>query len=169
MPLGDVISSIRTLSCGINHLVITGGEPMIWQTQVGAIAGDLPEFMIEVETNGTLPPVRAENIQYTVSPKLSNCGEPEEKRIILPVLEMYASMNSYFKFVVSSKEDIHEITRILERLKIPRDRVLLMPRGKDIHELRRYARIAWDLCLAYGFRYSPRLHIEVFGRSKRGV
>jgi organic radical activating enzyme len=165
----DVIASIKRLAQGTKRLVITGGEPMLWHRQVRTIADSLPDYRIEVETNGTLAPVHSHNVQYNVSPKLSNCNEPEGKRIVPDVLAQYVALGSYFKFVVKDMKDINEVLPLVENLGIPRERILLMPMGSTRRELQLRALIVWKLCLVHGFRYSPRLQVEIFGRSRKGV
>ncbi|MEK6797670.1 MAG: 7-carboxy-7-deazaguanine synthase QueE [Planctomycetota bacterium] len=71
------------------------------------------------------------------------------------------------KFVVDAPEDIHEIDDLLARLGHydPSD-VLLMPQGTTTAELD--ARGPWvaEWCKKRGFRYCPRLHIDLFGHTR---
>ena len=165
----DVVASIKRLAQGRKNLVITGGEPMLWHRQMRSIVDSLPDFRIEIETNGTLPPIHSHNVQYNVSPKLSNCGEPERKRIVPDVLGQFLALDSYFKFVVKDIKDINEILSMVDELSLPREKVILMPLGSTKRELELRALITLKLCLVHGFRNSPRLQVEVFGRSMRGV
>ena len=73
------------------------------------------------------------------------------------------------KFVVDRPEDIGEIMGLLDRLPpVDPHTVLLMPQGLTREELA--ARGGWvaELCKTHGFRYCPRLHIELYG-NKRGT
>ena len=49
------------------------------------------------------------------------------------------------------------------RIKIDRDRVMLMPLGTDVDELSRVAKWLPDYCARYGLRHCPRRQIEWFG------
>ena len=74
------------------------------------------------------------------------------------------------KFVVSQEADVTEIETMLGQLggTIPRAQVLLMPEGVTVEALR--ARAVWlgELCKQRGYRYAPRLHVELYG-NKRGT
>ena len=88
---------------------ITGGEPFIQQNSliefIKAFAIKY-EFMpkIDFETNGTLMPdsiwTDVFGATFTTSPKLSNNGDPEDKRYKPEVLKFLANNNACFKFVV---------------------------------------------------------------------
>jgi 7-carboxy-7-deazaguanine synthase len=72
------------------------------------------------------------------------------------------------KFVVSSEEDLKEIEAIVEETGADRGRVMLMAEGTTVETI--YERAAWivEVCKRERFRYSPRLHIDLWG-DKRGV
>ena len=71
---------------------------------------------------------------------------------------------------VGAPSDIAEIEVMLAELGrvIPHAKVLLMPEGTTMEVLR--ARAGWlsELCKARGYRYAPRLHVELYG-NKRGT
>ena len=70
--------------------------------------------------------------------------------------------------MVSEPAEIGEVLQLAERFALPRERVLLQPEGLRAEELA--ARTPWlvEACKAHGFRFSPRLHILIWG-AKRGV
>ena len=74
------------------------------------------------------------------------------------------------KFVVSSEADLLEIDQILTQLTgwHPSD-VLLMPEGTDIATLNfiRARRVDRRNLQAHGgYRYCPRLHVELYGNTR---
>ena len=79
-----------------------------------------------------------------------------------------AAHDYQLKFVVAERADLDEIRALVKTLGAPRRNVILMPEGVDIDVLRE--RTAWvaELCKTEGFRFTPRLHIELYG-NKRGV
>ena len=81
-----------------------------------------------------------------------------------------ASYGFQLKFVVAQVADVDEIEGMLTQLgrEIPRAKVLLMPEGTTVEALR--AKVGWlgELCKVRGYRYAPRLHIELYG-NKRGT
>ena len=79
--------------------------------------------------------------------------------------------NSYvyqLKFVVTRVEDLDEIRPIVDLCGAPAERVLLMPEGRTREEIQ--ARAGWlvEVCKATGYRYCPRLHVELYG-NRRGT
>ena len=87
----------------IKLLVITGGEPTLQMEEVKRLVKELPEdIKIQLETNGSIFEYLPE-IEYVISPK-----EDKEK-----VFENYYNYeNVFFKFVITSKEDIDEVISI---------------------------------------------------------
>jgi 7-carboxy-7-deazaguanine synthase len=72
------------------------------------------------------------------------------------------------KFVVASPEDMKEIATMIEETGADRSRVVLMPEGTTPEALRERAPWLTEICKREGFRYSPRLHIDLWG-NRRGV
>ena len=87
----------------INLLVITGGEPTLQMEEIKRLIKELPEgIKIQLETNGSIFEYLPE-VEYVISPK-----EDKEK-----VFENYHKYeNVFFKFVITSKEDIDEVISI---------------------------------------------------------
>ena len=174
----------RVTALKANHVVLTGGEPMI-MPDITDLTRELRrrirDVHITIETAATVwKPVELD--LASLSPKLANSTPwdreggrfaqvHEKHRINLEVIQKFIDESPDFqlKFVVSDEADLREIELILERLRKwrPSD-VLLMPEGTDAATLR--DRAAWisDVCKRTGFRYSPRLHVELYG-NKRGT
>jgi 7-carboxy-7-deazaguanine synthase len=72
------------------------------------------------------------------------------------------------KFVVSTPEDLAEVKTLAGNLGAEKSRVLLMPEGTDVRTLRERAPWIAEVCKTEGYRYCPRLHIELYG-NKRGT
>jgi 7-carboxy-7-deazaguanine synthase len=87
----------------INLLVVTGGEPTLQMEEIKRLIKELPDdIKIQLETNGSIFEYLPE-IEYVISPK-----EDKEK-----VFENYYKYeNVFFKFVITSKEDIDEVISI---------------------------------------------------------
>lgn len=75
------------------------------------------------------------------------------------------------KFVVSCEEDVKEIVdEWLSKLNgIESLDVLLMPEGVTEEQLKVNNKIVAKLATQYGFRFCPRLHVDIFGGAKKGV
>ena len=71
------------------------------------------------------------------------------------------------KFVVTSAEDLSEIEALLAEVgPVSNDRILLMPEGTTVDVLRKRSPLIAKLCLELGFRFAPRLQIELYGNTR---
>ena len=179
-PVDEVARKVA--ESGINHLVITGGEPMLQQEQLvqllrllEGIGGKGRDFYVEMETNGTVRP--SEKIlpfidQWNVSPKLESSGNSAFAREKGEALKSYVFLpNSFFKFVVSKEcfeKDLLEIESFASRFGILPARIILMAEGTDASTLRNQTALLSKICEKRGYRLTPRLQILLWG-NKRGT
>jgi 7-carboxy-7-deazaguanine synthase len=178
ISLEALVESAR--ATGAKHIVITGGEPMIFD-EVVPLTKQLKDagFHITIETAATVyQPVACDLM--SLSPKLANstphdreegrwAAQHERLRYQPDVLRRL--MNEYpyqLKFVVSKPEDLDEIEKILKETGADRDRVILMPEGTSTETIRKRAQWVVEICKRKGFRYGPRLHVDIFG-NRRGT
>ncbi|MCU4717572.1 7-carboxy-7-deazaguanine synthase QueE [Halapricum hydrolyticum] len=182
MDLAEIIEEVASYDA--EHVVLTGGEPMIHDEAVELLdrLGD-HGYHTTVETNGTI--YRDAHIDLaSISPKLQSStptadldphgdGEwadrHEQQRIDIDALAaLVDAYSSQLKFVVTDRDDVAEIETILSRLReatttaIPDDDVLLMPEGTTREELNRTRNAVADLAMEYGYRYTPRLHVDLW-------
>ena len=163
------------------HVVFTGGEPLI-APEAAALTQRLREMNqhITIETAGTVAPEGIECDLMSVSPKLANstpvdreggrfAAQHERLRINLDVLKRLTSEFEYqLKFVIATPNDLEEIRALAASLRAPAGRVLLMPEGTTPEVLRERSAWVGEVCKQEGYRYCPRLHIELYG-NRRGV
>ena len=152
-------------SSGPSRLVITGGEPLLQQPAVAAVLERLgAAWVVEVETNGTvvsLPVLRARVDQWNVSPKLSNSGEPEDRRLNLVALAtLRDTRRAWLKLVVEDTADLSEVSQLIRATAWPKHRVLLMPQAATRAELRRQTPLLVAASAGLGYGLSPRLQVE---------
>lgn len=168
----DVDELARTvLASGVRRVILTGGEPLLQQKPLAALLAQFPDdFAIEVETNGTRAPepaLVARVTQWNVSPKLAHAGDAESQRIVIDALRaLQRTERAYLKFVLSAPSDIDEVERLRSELEWPRDRVYLMPEASDPVSHQRASDWLSALCLARGYRFSPRLHVVLWGGAR---
>ena len=162
---------------GARHVVVTGGEPMI---APGIVA--LTERLralgmhITIETAGTVfAPVACDLM--SISPKLANStpGDPrwnaqhERLRVQPAVLAKLMARYPYqLKFVIQRADDLDEVRSLVGLLSADPERVILMPEGTDTERLRDRGVWLAEVCKQEGFRFSPRLHVDLWGH-RRGV
>ena len=169
---GQVEESI--LGHGCRHLVITGGEPLLQQRELAVLVGSLKKrgFSFEVETNGTIAPepkLARDIDQWNVSPKLATSGNDAHRREVPQALQTFGRLpNTYFKFVIVESSDLKEVHALVQRYDLPKERVILMPEGRTPAALKERSRWLSLVCIEEGFRFTPRLHILLWG-DKRGT
>lgn len=148
------------------HLVVTGGEPMLQQQRVVEFLEWVHTWhgfwpYVEVETNGTIKPctdLLAYVGQWNCSPKLGNSGEPYEKRVNNIAIQELNKRNTFFKFVVSERDDFLDILQDYGEL-IDMKKVVLMPAGDSREKLNETRPEVIELCKTTGLRYCDRLQI----------
>jgi 7-carboxy-7-deazaguanine synthase len=161
------------------HVVITGGEPMLMK-EMPDLTRRLKDcgYHITIETAATVYQQVACDLA-SLSPKLSNstpwkeeggkyAKKHERLRLNVEVLNTFMKTYPYqMKFVVDTPEDLDEVEGLLTRLEgIDRTHVLLMPQGRTVGELNEKARWIAKLCKTNGFRFCPRVHIDLYGDTR---
>jgi 6-pyruvoyltetrahydropterin 2'-reductase len=149
-------------------LVLTGGEPLLYSHLLYRLVQLYP-FPVLVETNGTIAPdfLRQplwRRAEFVLSIKLSNSGEPAERRIKPSIIAQIGKLApaSYFKFVVNpfrleeQREEIEEIRKYAPHLP-----VYLMPQGATLSQLEEGSSRVAQFALRYGYRYSDRLQLRL--------
>ncbi len=167
----------------VRHVVLTGGEPMI-AADIHGLASALKQLghHITIETAGTVPPGGIVCDLASLSPKLSNSApgdrlpaawqERHERTRRQPgvVSNWIRHYPFQLKFVVSGPSDLDEIEALVREtgVSVAPTKILLMPEGTTPGTLQ--ARAVWlsELCKSKGYRYAPRLHIELYG-NRRGT
>ncbi len=170
----EVASLVADYGC--LNVVLTGGEPLLQQQAWLAIIEDLRKrdsgYRFEIETNGTQLPdehMAAAVDQWNVSTKLSNSGNSAKQRIKNEAMQFFSeSDKAWFKFVIQNEQDLAEVIELEAQFGITKERILLMPEGRDEATLQNRRLWLADLCRDQGYRFSDRLHIQLWG-SKRGV
>jgi len=163
---------------GARFVVVTGGEPLL-QREIGVLTERLQAvgMHVTVETAGTVePPFRCNLL--SLSPKTANSdptGDARERHArlrgdVAVARRLLARFSDYqIKFVVEGADDMPEVLDILEGLgNVDPRRVLLMAQGRTAMEVSEKASGVAALCIEHGFRYTPRLHLDLFGGG-RGV
>lgn len=169
IDLDGLVAEVAAYPC--RRVVITGGEPLespLFEPLVRALA---PRgYGLEVETSATREPPAAApaGIQWNVSVKLAGSGVAESRRVNPAAIRAFLVREAWWKFVVGDPREVGEVLRLAERFALPRERVLLQPEGMRAEDL--MARTPWvvEACKTHGFRFSPRLHILIWG-ARRGT
>lgn len=152
METDEIIDAIQAFNC--NHIVITGGEPLIQQKGLKKVLAKLNNCYVEIETNGGFASEMDEFInQYNCSPKLKNSGNKPYELKLLP------HEKTWYKFVVDTEAAFQEALQCINRYQLPRDRVRIMPEGKTAKETQEKSPWLIEQCKKHGFIFNPRLHL----------
>ena len=171
MDLDEIVSR-RTQ----RNVVVTGGEPMIFEN-IGALCEGLGrDAHVTIETAGTVFRAGLKCDLMSISPKLANSTPTEDpvwrerhESIRLdrtPLQDLKRSYPYQLKFVVTGESDLAEIDEILAPLDADPARILLMPEGIEKEALRERMKDLAPICLTRGWRLCPRLHIELYGNTR---
>ena len=178
MPLDQVVKTVTGF--GAKYVVVTGGEPMI-APDIIVLTQALRQggAHITVETAGTVfAPVAADLM--SISPKLANSTpfdreggrwamQHDRLRYRPDVLRrLMADYDYQLKFVVAGPDDLAEIDAIRHETAASPSHIVLMPEGTRAEVVRERGLWLAEICKRTGFRYSPRLHIDLWG-DRRGV
>lgn len=156
------------------HLIITGGEPLLQQDRIiDYLKWFMDEYkfkpFVEIETNGTLP-IKDQMKLWLVdlwncSPKLSNSGEPLERRYNDQVVYELNQLHTIFKFVITSTKDWNEIYYNYLIKGIGREKIWLMPGADNIDQLLETNRIVAKIALENQVNFCTRLQIEIWNKT----
>ncbi len=173
----EILQQVLDIDC--KHVVITGGEPMLWPSLVELVDGlRRAGRHVTVETAGTLDVPLVCDLA-SISPKLASSTPTsqengrfalmhEQARWRPEVIAKLMDRQPYqLKFVAHQLSDLAEIESMLTQLPpIQPDRILLMPQGTTPSELSSRASWVANACLQRGWRYAPRLHIDLYGNTR---
>jgi 7-carboxy-7-deazaguanine synthase len=166
------------------HLIMTGGEPLLaWQRLYIELfehprMQDLKNVTFETNTTQFLKDDLFDylnnsdriTVTWSCSPKLSVSGEPWDTAIKPKVAHEYSLVDGsdlYLKFVVADRMDIEEAERAVEEYRAEGVEcpVYLMPLGGRSEEYNLNVQEVANICMEKGWRFTPRLHISLFGNA----
>jgi 7-carboxy-7-deazaguanine synthase len=191
MTIDEIVDKITSLlpnkEWHDEHLVITGGEPLLgWQAAypkllehpkmqglreitfetngTQALTEDFKNYLNETWYGGDQVPAGRE-VTFSVSVKLSNSGEKRTDAIKPKVIEEFQNWGvTYLKFVIDTDDDVNEA---IQTANLFRDggfdgAVYFMPVGGVEDLYNKNAKRVAERALEWGVRYSDRLQIPLF-------
>ena len=165
------------------HIIITGGEPLLgWQRAYPELIDKLYDLGFReftFETNGTQPlskdfkdylltnsiKNKKINLTFSVSAKLPCSGEIWEQAIRPEIVAEYQNYGkAYLKLVVANNHDVLDANTAVTEFQQGgfNGPVYLMPSGGTNEEYDLTSLEVANLCMEYGYRYSPRLQVDLF-------
>jgi 7-carboxy-7-deazaguanine synthase len=166
------------------HIVITGGEPLLgWQRAYPELFDALLDCGFRhftFETNGTqkihdefadylltkqIKGKPTPRITFSVSAKLPCSGEKFTDALRPDVVNSYQQFGEvYLKYVIGTQDDIDDVVLFTQAYRSEgwRGEVYVMPVGGESELYNLSAPKVAEIAMAYGWRYSPRLQVDIW-------
>ncbi|MGR5239073.1 7-carboxy-7-deazaguanine synthase QueE [Vibrio alfacsensis] len=144
----DIVEQYIKQGFNAKHIVITGGEPCIYDLCSLTAAFETMGCQCQIETSGTSEVLTSENTWVTVSPKVAMKGK-------LPVLKSALERANEIKHPVGTQHDIDQLDALLASAKVsPKTIIALQP----ISQKPRATQLCIDTCVARNWRLSVQTH-----------
>ena len=144
----EIVDEIKRLGYSANLIVITGGEPCMYDlrelTQVLHEFG----FAIQLETSGTYPVLVDVKTWVTLSPKVNMRGKKE-------VLKEALERANEIKHPVGTEKDIEQLDSLLAQLKSVKDKTICL---QPISQKAKATALCMQTCIDRNWRLSVQMH-----------
>lgn len=144
----QIISLYKKQGYQAKHIVITGGEPCIYDLRPLTQAFEAIGCQCQIETSGTSPIQATEKTWVTVSPKVAMKGK-------LPVLDSALLRANEIKHPVATSKDIDQLDELLSRANVPTSTIIAL---QPISQKERATQLCIDTCIARNWRLSIQTH-----------
>ncbi|MFY2508629.1 7-carboxy-7-deazaguanine synthase QueE [Vibrio pectenicida] len=144
----DIIEQYHQLGYQAQHVVITGGEPCIYDLRPLTEAFESIGCKCQIETSGTSPILASEDTWVTVSPKVAMKGK-------LPILDSALLRANEIKHPVGTMKDIEQLDELIKRADIPETTVIGL---QPISQKSRATQLCITICIERNWRLSIQSH-----------
>jgi len=144
----QIINEIKRLGYSANLIVITGGEPCMYDLR--ELTHLLHEFgfKTQIETSGTYPVLVDDNSWVTVSPKINMRAK---KEVLLSALERANEI----KHPVGTEKDIDQLDALLQPVKsLHKKTICLQPISQKV----KATTLCMETCIERNWRLSVQVH-----------
>lgn len=131
------------------HIVITGGEPCIYDLLSLTEQFEANGYRCQIETSGTYPVLATPNTWVTVSPKIAMRGK-------LPVIREAVQRANEIKHPVGTEKDIEQLDKLLSEH--PVDENIVTISLQPISQKPRATQLCIETCIARNWRLSIQTH-----------
>lgn len=143
----EIVALLAEQKYQAKHIVITGGEPALYDLQPLCLALEQQGYSCQLETSGTFQINVSENCWVTVSPKVNMKGGYK----ILPSAMKRANE---IKHPVATEQHVDDLKALLNLHSINNTPVYLQP----ISQKKRATELAIETCIANNWRLSVQVH-----------
>ncbi|WP_176452619.1 7-carboxy-7-deazaguanine synthase QueE [Aeromonas sp. A35_P] len=148
MSTAQILASFQQLGYQARHVVITGGEPCLYDLQDLSTALIAAGYQVQIETSGTSEIQTHERTWVTVSPKINMKGG-------LPVLVSALERANEIKHPVATERHVEELDALLVTARLRDDVVIAL---QPISQKPRATQLAMATCIARNWRLSIQTH-----------
>ncbi|MBW3693042.1 7-carboxy-7-deazaguanine synthase QueE [Aeromonas dhakensis] len=148
MRTEQILASFQQLGYQARHVVITGGEPCLYDLQDLSTALIAAGYQVQIETSGTSEIKTHEQTWVTVSPKINMKGG-------LPVLVSALERANEIKHPVATERHVEELDALLATARLRDDVVIAL---QPISQKPRATQLAMATCIARNWRLSIQTH-----------
>ncbi|MGL6565347.1 7-carboxy-7-deazaguanine synthase QueE [Aeromonas dhakensis] len=148
MSTEQILASFQQLGYQARHVVITGGEPCLYDLQDLSTALIAAGYQVQIETSGTSEIKTHEQTWVTVSPKINMKGG-------LPVLVSALERANEIKHPVATERHVEELDALLATARLRDDVVIAL---QPISQKPRATQLAMATCIARNWRLSIQTH-----------
>jgi 7-carboxy-7-deazaguanine synthase len=147
LNIDDILQVIAQQGYQAKHIVITGGEPAMFDLTPLCIALEQQGYSCQIETSGTFEIQTSEKCWVTVSPKINMKGGYK----ILPSAMHRANE---IKHPIATEQHIDDLKALLNEHQIINTQVYLQP----ISQKKRATELAIRTCIENNWRLSVQVH-----------
>ncbi len=144
----QIIAMYQSQGYTAKHIVITGGEPCIYDLVPLTQAFEGIGCQCQIETSGTFEVRATKDTWVTVSPKVAMKGK-------LPVIESALLRANEIKHPVATDKDIENLDQLLQSANVPESTVIAL---QPISQKPRATQLCIDTCVARNWRLSIQTH-----------
>ncbi|HDC4321357.1 7-carboxy-7-deazaguanine synthase QueE [Aeromonas hydrophila] len=148
MSTEQILASFQQLGYQARHVVITGGEPCLYDLQDLSTALIEAGYQVQIETSGTSEIQTHEQTWVTVSPKINMKGG-------LPVLVSALERANEIKHPVATERHVEELDALLATARLRENVVIAL---QPISQKPRATQLAMATCIARNWRLSIQTH-----------
>ena len=144
----DIINEINRLSYSANLIVITGGEPCMFDLRELTQTLNQYGFKTQVETSGTYPILVDEFTWVTLSPKINMRGKKE-------ILKTALIRANEIKHPVGTEKDIDQLEELLAKADSIQDKTICL---QPISQKASATALCMKICIERNWRLSIQMH-----------
>ncbi|MER0324212.1 7-carboxy-7-deazaguanine synthase QueE [Vibrio vulnificus] len=143
-----IVAQYQRQGYSAKHIVITGGEPCLYDLTELTLAFEAIGCQCQIETSGTFEVKASAKTWVTVSPKVAMKGK-------LPVLDSALLRANEIKHPVGTQKDIDQLDALLLRAQVPETTVIAL---QPISQKQRATQLCIETCIQRNWRLSIQTH-----------